>query len=158
MEEGDEEASERLDAIQARMEELSATGAAFTPEALALAGAIVTIDGDGNVEVVRGLLRPEDMPRQETDEEERGETQEDTAPQGKPPFSAALVESLTSVKSATVSAALMEQPDIALAAVTHALAALLFTHRSHASSLQITARQLRAREACKAKDALEADA
>lgn len=155
MEEGDEEASERLDAIQARMEELSNTGAEFTPETLALAGAVVTINSEGQAEIVRGLARPEDMPT-ETAVAMEGETSGDTALQPKPPFSAALVESLTAIRSVSISAALIEQPDIALAALTHALAADLFAHASRASCLQITARQLYGREACSAKDAMEA--
>jgi ParB family chromosome partitioning protein len=58
----DEQTSERLDAIQARMKELDNTGEEFLPETFAIAGAIVAIGRDGEAEVTRGLARPEDVP------------------------------------------------------------------------------------------------
>ena len=45
MEEGDEETSERLDEIEARINELQETETAYGPETLAIAGAIVTLRG-----------------------------------------------------------------------------------------------------------------
>jgi ParB family chromosome partitioning protein len=155
MEEGDEEASLRLDAIQARVGELEATGRAYTPEAFAIAGAVVTINGNGEAEIVRGLVRPEDAPEHNEATPEETETPEASAPEAKPPFSAALMESLTSVKSATVSAALIEQPDIALAAVTHALAANVFLLLGNDSSLLLKANSATLRGSCNGKEALE---
>lgn len=143
--EEDEARSERLDAIEARIEELENTGKAFTPDAFATGGAMVTIGNDGELEVVRGLVRRDDAPE---------EAREPTEPKEKVPFSAALVESLTAQRSAAISASLLGQPDIALASVTHALAAGIFTHDSRASSLQITLRQPYIREACRGVEAL----
>ncbi len=61
-EEYDDETSERLDAIDARMEELSVTDRAYGPDVLAIAGAIVTLGRKGEPEVLRGIVRPEDEP------------------------------------------------------------------------------------------------
>jgi len=153
MEDGDEEASERLDAIQQRMEALSDTGDAFSPEDIARAGAMITIDGDGEADIVLGLVRPEDMP--EEDEEASGESDTPEDSQAKSPFSAALIESLTSVKSASVSAALLEQPDIALAAVVHALASDIFLVSGEESALQISGRRKHFREESNGTQALQ---
>ena len=91
MDEGDEEASKRLDEIEARINELDETGEAYTPEVLAIAGAIVTIGHDGEPKIFRGVVKPEDEP-----EEER----QPTAKKPKAEFSAALIESLTEARSA----------------------------------------------------------
>lgn len=148
MKEDDEETSERLDAIEARIEELEDTERAYTAETMAIAGAIVTIDRSGEVEIVRGLVRPEDAP--EESREAKG-----SGPKEKPRFSASLIESLTAAKSAAISASLVERPDIALAAVVHAMACNVFRSCRNESSLQMTARITHLRETCKGMDVLE---
>ena len=53
------------DAIEARLDEIDATvesRAVFQPEDFLLAGSIVTIGRDGQMQLVQGLVRPEDMP------------------------------------------------------------------------------------------------
>jgi ParB family chromosome partitioning protein len=147
-EEDDEQASERLDAIETRINELEEAETAFTPDTIAIAGAIVTIGRSGEVEIVRGLVRPEDVP------EETG-GQEAKTPKVRPAFSSTLVESLTAQKSAAISASLSDRPDIALAAVVHALASGVFRLRGSENSLQITAKVMNLRETGKAIDALE---
>ena len=117
LEDGDEEAAERLDAIEARIAELEDTECAYTPDVLAIAGAIVTIGEDGQPEIVRGVV-----PREENTDREAGAS--DTKP--RPEFSAALVESLTEAKSAAISAELAGQRHIALAAVVHGLVGSVF--------------------------------
>ena len=57
IEEG-EAIEERLDKIEAVVE----SRASFRPEHKALAGCIVTIGNDGNLRVIQGLVRPEDVP------------------------------------------------------------------------------------------------
>jgi ParB family transcriptional regulator, chromosome partitioning protein len=145
MEEGNEEISERLDEIEARIEELEDTECAYTPDVLAIAGAVVTIGHDGETEIVRGLVRSEDEPERE----------DSTKSDARPEFSAALVESLTQHKSAAISANLAKRPDIALAAVVHALALRIFHSSSNASSLQISANVTHFRETSKGSEELE---
>jgi ParB family chromosome partitioning protein len=136
----DEEASARLDAIEERIEEIdNASEDAYTPDTLAIAGAIVTIGSDGDVEILRGLVRPEDEP-------EREERSESSKTRERPELSSKLVESLTAVRSAAIGAALSENPSIALAAVVHALAISVFKFYSGDGRLQVSARVTQYRE------------
>lgn len=128
--EHDEETSERLDAIESRIAELEETERAYTPDVMAISGAIITIRHDGETEILRGLVRPEDEP----DAEERS----DSGPKKeRPEFSSKLVQSLTAAKSAAIGAALTEKPSVALAAVVHGLAMSVFDCFSGDARLQV---------------------
>lgn len=148
--EEDEARSDRLDEIEARIEELEDTEEAYAPDVFAIAGAVVSIDGAGAVEVTRGLVKPEDEPEREAS------SSEESAVKEKPPFSASLVESLTSCRSLAVSASLLRQPDVALAAVVHSLVTDIFRAHGEKSVLQLSIKLPRLRESCKGKDELEA--
>ena len=50
----------RLDAIEAQVE----SRARFKPEDFAMAGCIATIGRDGSLQVIQGLVKPEDMPKE----------------------------------------------------------------------------------------------
>jgi ParB family transcriptional regulator, chromosome partitioning protein len=145
LEEGDDEASEHLDAIEARIAELEETGRAYTPEVIAIAGAVVTIGSDGKLEVIRGLVKPEDEPEQDISPKS----------EARPEFSAALIESLTEHKSAAISANLAQRPDIALAVVVHTLASGIFHMSGTGSSLQLSAKVTYFREESKGADEME---
>ncbi len=147
MEEDDEEAQARLDVIESRISELEDTGSAFTPETLAIAGAVVTIGRNGEIEVVRGLVRPEDAP------EEMAEAK--PAAKERPAFSSSLIESLTAGRSAAISSCLSKRPDTALAAVVHALAGSIFHSYGNDSSLQIAVKVTHLKEGGKGADTLE---
>jgi ParB family chromosome partitioning protein len=142
-----DETSERLDEIEQRMNKLENTESTFTPDALSVAGAVLTINSEGELEVVRGLVREED------DNEDKAADPSQRAP--KPPFSASLVENLTAHRSGAISATLMSRPDIALATVTFALAADVFLPCTTRSALQISARVLYHHEDSRGKDELE---
>ena len=63
-----EELVAEADAIETRLEEIEAAveaRATFRHEDFAIAGCIATIGRDGKLQVVQGLVRPEDMPAQE---------------------------------------------------------------------------------------------
>ena len=136
LEEGDEDGAARLDEIEARIAELEETECAYTPDVIATAGAVATIGNNGELEIVRGLVRPEDEPEREP------------APksEARPEFSAALVESLTEAKSAAIGASLTRRPDVALAVVVHALAANVFGMFGEHSSLELSVKVMRYRE------------
>ena len=146
MADDDEEASARLDAIQNQIDALQDRERAYSPENLALAGAIVTLAHGGQIEVLRGLVRPEDAPKRKARAQE---------PEGGIVLSASLTESLTAQKSASISALLAQHPDTALAAVVHALALRVFHIGGGASSLQVSATPVSLREACGGVEALE---
>ena len=145
--EHDEETSARLDAIEARIAELEDTERAYTPDVLAIAGAIVTIGSDGERKILRGLVRPDDMPEDEA-------SPESSTPKERPEFSASLVESLTAQRSAAVAACLSGRPDIALAAVVHALAISAFDSFRGDGRLQISGKLTYYREESKAAQEL----
>ena len=140
----DAERPERLDEVGDRIEKLNASREKVWPaETLAIAGAVVHLDHSGKAEIVRGLVRPEDMPKK------TGKS-EATAPDGTAPgdgedaeagraeFSAGLVESLTAHRSAAIAARLLEFPDKGLAAVVYTMVLDVFEHR-HDTALKVSA-------------------
>jgi ParB family chromosome partitioning protein len=148
LEEDDAEVSARIDDIESRIRALEERERVFTPETLSIAGAIVTIGHNGELDIARGLVRPEDAPKQTR-------KAKDGNADGAPAFSAALIEGLTAHRSAALSAALTERPDIALASVVHALALKVFDLHG-ASCLQLSAFSTRGRELSKGSEALHA--
>lgn len=130
----DDEAEPRIEAIQAKMTALANTGEAYDPDDLAKAGCYVLMDYFGKLTVERGLLRPE-TEQNDAAEDGVGGTNEGSVPlssraeaQPEPSFSlsAALVQELTAQKTAAIRAELAHNPDVALAAVVHAMLAGLF--------------------------------
>jgi ParB family chromosome partitioning protein len=114
----DDEVTEQLEALEARVEALSDTPRIYTPEIIAIAGAIVTIDHDGELHVLRGLVRPEDEPE--------GARCQRAGAKERPEFPSSLVQDLTEARSAAIGACLADSPDIALAATVYALVGSTF--------------------------------
>ena len=139
--------------IERRLDELDRACAAFTPEQLALAGAVVWLDHQGDLAIDRGLVRPEDEPRRELPPDAAvaeapagGMAPPDVAPAPPPsssrvgpavepeedaprPLGDRLVEDLTAHRTAGLRLALAGSPEVALVAVVHALAVRLFHDR-----------------------------
>jgi ParB family chromosome partitioning protein len=113
----------------------------YRPEDIAICGAFVSLTQDGRIRVERGFLRPEDEPtceaksegvalETEQDVAVGGEAREDTdAEQGAPPLSDRLLTELTAAKTAALRDRLSCDPDVALLALTHALASQTFYQR-----------------------------
>ena len=114
----DDDVSERLEAIEARMAELEAAAETWRPETLAISGALVSLDYSGEVRIDRGLVRKQDA-RSVPQESDVSPTQNAG---GGNALSDTLIEELTAEKSAAIGAALMADSRVALAAVVHALA------------------------------------
>ena len=98
--------------------------ATFHADTKAHCGTIVTIGHDGEPQLISGLLSKEDaaqLAKNETPAEEEAAADESTTDQPQAAYSAVLVESLTAVKTASIAAELSQQPNVALAAVVHAL-------------------------------------
>jgi len=157
----DAECPERLDEIRERLDDIERSRKqVWTPEKLAIAGAVVTIGPDGKPEIARGLVRPEDVPKPEKKGKGKAATAsgEAEAVEG-PSLSAALVESITAHKSAALAAELAGRPDVALVAVVHALASrVLLDGAKEDGSLQIAgyAQSLHRVEGSKAFERMEA--
>lgn len=130
----DETLDERLARIEERISELEDTNIGFRPEHIAVAGAIITIDRNGQVEIERGMVRPEDKPRLKALEQAKADGDSeavqaaiDTPAEPKvKTISASLIETLTDHRSAALKAALAVNPDIGLAAAVHAIAVGIF--------------------------------
>src|SRR5215471_10517359 len=110
LDELDDEQQERLDSIQDRIEELNNREPVWPRETLAIAGAVVTLGGNGKADVQRGFIRPEDAPAEEVGAGTQANGA--TANTEKGIHSAALLESLTAHRSAALTAALTQQRDV----------------------------------------------
>jgi ParB family transcriptional regulator, chromosome partitioning protein len=132
---------ERINAIDQRIDELSSEMERWTPDTLATAGAIVTLCHNGSVRIERGLVRPADIRKAKTG---AGASGDETVPAVT--LSAKLVEDLSAQKTAAIAAVLSDRPELALAAVVHALALNSFYpgYRSESClDLHLTATPLR---------------
>lgn len=162
--ETDPQVSSRLDEIDARMSELDDRATMWPPKTLSIAGAVVSIGHKGEPDIHRGFVLPEDKPKKQaksatttTIDAEGNVTTIET--ESASPHSAALIESLTAHRSAAISAVLLDRPDVALAAVVHAMARrVIFDADSRDSSLKLSAsaQSFRRVEGSKAYESLEA--
>ena len=105
-------------------------GSVYSPEQLAHAGARVTLGHDGQVDIDRGLVRPQDARRLA-----KAEGDEDAAAAVRSDYPASLVTDLTGHRTAALRLALARNPRVALAATVHALAT-----RGTRSALQVAVR------------------
>jgi ParB family chromosome partitioning protein len=136
---------ERLDTLDAEIAALSETAFTFSDRQKARAGAIVSFDHRGKLEVMRGLVRPEDVTAKKPDDEENPPVLR--SPKGEAGcFSAALAAALTAHRTAALRAVLADRHDVALAAAAHALALPVFYigHDGSALALRATVPYLRA--------------
>jgi ParB family chromosome partitioning protein len=110
-EHGDEpeaEIAEQLDSLWQQIEAIDEAALAWRPEDRARAGAVISIDYDGDAQIERGLIRPEEARRLRSvaasvaDEGER-----EPKPSG---LSATLTESLTAERTAALRAVMIEHP------------------------------------------------
>ena len=79
-----DELIEEAEAIEPRLEQIQdaiKARAVFKPEDIAIAGCIVTIGGNGELQLVQGLVKSEDMPA-DTDTATPGAGRDDTADEG----------------------------------------------------------------------------
>jgi ParB family transcriptional regulator, chromosome partitioning protein len=134
----------RFGELEAEIDRLERKRQAYDPEHVARGGAFVILNHDGTVRIERGFIRPGDeQPQaqneavsetlspdatdernedyQEEDEQEAADEEEEDCP-----LSDILVRDLTAHRTLGLRLNLSEQPDIAIIAATHALAAQVF--------------------------------
>lgn len=119
-----EDVLQEIAALEAEVETL--TEEVYRAEDIARAGAFVGLGHNGGVRIERGYLRPEDtIPDGKGTEEEsnQADTETLTAIKG---LSASLVTDLTAQRTMALCNDLARAPELALVAVTHALAAKAF--------------------------------
>jgi len=129
-----EEAERRRDEIENRLDEIEAGQTEFTSEQKSQAGVIVTIGHNGKPVYHCGLVeRGAKVPS--TNGEESSSPEEE-----KEDLSAALLQDLTTERTAALRAALSVRPEIALIAITHNLAAQIFYDQTYLLPSSLTVR------------------
>jgi ParB family chromosome partitioning protein len=155
-----DEVAERFGELEAEIERIDALRHAYNPDDIARGGVVVVLGHDGTARIERGFIRAEDeKPEPEAEAETDGEgytvtedgeiiedgdedghspleTEDEDADDGKP-LSDLLIRDLTAHRTLGLRLALGEQPDMALIAVTHALAAQTFYRSVEAHCLDI---------------------
>ncbi|MER9998800.1 ParB/RepB/Spo0J family partition protein [Mesorhizobium sp. M0051] len=150
---------QRFGRLEAEIERIDALRHAFDPDVVARGGVFVVLAHDGTARIERGFIRAEDEqagPEAETrsdgedyavnddgeiiedgsGSDSDGGSDEEAEDDGKP-LSDLLIRDLTAYRTLGLRLALGEQPDIALVAVTHTLAAQTFYQGAEAHCLEI---------------------
>lgn len=129
-----EEVQAEIDALDAEIADLQQKQLAYLPEDIERAGVIVSLGQDGQLRIERGFVKPEDRPQIEAlpaehplpvkGADDRGSSSDE--PDGLRPLSDALLADLTAHRTAALQECLAARPDVALIALTHALALQTF--------------------------------
>jgi ParB family chromosome partitioning protein len=132
--------------VAAKMERIEAAVAALQREEyakgnLAIAGAFVTLAGDGSVRIERGFVRPEDEPKSKAKDQEDKRPAKDA--DGLAPLSEKLVAELTAYRTSALRNELARHPATAFIALVHALALATFYQGSEGSCLEIAPKSAR---------------
>lgn len=129
-------AAEQLGRIEAAIEALHREE--YKARDIALAGAFVTLAGDGSVRIERGFVRTEDEPKSKA--KAANETKDSSAKDadGLVPLSEKLIAELTSYRTSALRNELAQHPATALLALVHALALATFFEGNNGSCLEIT--------------------
>ena len=146
------EAEARQEDIQRRVEAIRKGTERYLPEEQALAGCFVVISYEGDVQVVAGVVKPEDRKaltalraREVAGVAVAAAADEVAAPEGRR-MAETLVEELTAVRTAALRVELSRNPAVALAALLHPLVMRAFYgHKAfrHGSAVEVSG-QLRA--------------
>lgn len=154
-----DEADQRFGELETEIERIDAKRHAYDADEIGRGGVFVILNHDGTARIERGFIRAEDEAPEAEDgddgetvnvtedgeivgDEDDGEDAEpnpedDDAGDAGKPLSDALVRDLTAHRTLGLRLALGEQPDTALVAVVHALAAQTFYRGGEASCLEI---------------------
>jgi ParB family chromosome partitioning protein len=128
------EVGARLERIEKAVEALNREQ--YKARDVALAGAFVTLAGDGSVRVERGFVRSEDEPQSKTKPEVRKDKSAKGA-DGLAPLSEKLVAELTAYRTSALRNELAQHPATALIALVHALTLATFVQGGEGSCLEI---------------------
>jgi ParB family chromosome partitioning protein len=118
---------EKAERIQSEIDALDESLAEPYADDLAIAGAVVTVDREGLLRIERGLIRKEDMKRLPSGQGAgMGMAGTGKSEEPKPVHSEKLTRMLTAHRTAAIQAEIMNQPEVALAALVHQLALQVF--------------------------------
>lgn len=155
-----DEVDARFGELEAEIERLVAKRQAYAPADVARCGAFVILNHDGTLRVERGFMRAEDEKPEPEAQDGDGEGEggdavfdgetgsnceadgdsldaEDEDADDHKPLSDILIRDLTAHRTLGLRLALSEQPEVAIVAVTHALAAQIFYRGADAHVLDI---------------------
>jgi ParB family chromosome partitioning protein len=135
------EVAAKLERIEAAVE--SFCKQEYAARDVALAGAFVTLAGDGSVRVERGFVRPEDDPKSKAKAEDKNGKRPTKDADGLAPHSEKLVAELTAYRTSALRNELARHPATALIALVHALALATFFEGSEGSCLEIAPKSAR---------------
>ncbi|MHC2331759.1 ParB/RepB/Spo0J family partition protein [Bradyrhizobium sp. USDA 4454] len=141
-----DEVDARFGELEAEIDRLEAKRQGYDPDDIGRSGAFVILSHDGTVRIERGFIRPEDeKPHAETGQDSEAQASEEEGGGGDPAerdgegedgendeeeeaqrLSDTLVRDLAAHRTLGLRLNLSEQPDVAIVAVTHALAAQIF--------------------------------
>jgi ParB family transcriptional regulator, chromosome partitioning protein len=144
LDEPDTEMEARINALSDEYEAIDAKGRVFEPADIARAGAIVSVDQDGTLVIVRGMVRPEDEPKaEEVSAVPAGDAKDTTDDDdvGKPSgLSDRLIGDLSAQRTMAMRDQLAVFPEMAHVAITHAFTLQLFYYgRRNESCLNLLA-------------------
>jgi ParB family transcriptional regulator, chromosome partitioning protein len=134
--------TEKLDRFTAEIDSTYA----FDPDDVARGGVFISLSREGEACIERGFIRRHDEKQPEADEAsvevaearpEDGASAEAEETEAEGPLSDKLIADLTAHRSAALEDALAQHPDVAFAALVHALALAAFYPTEQASCLQI---------------------
>ncbi|MDR6819809.1 ParB family chromosome partitioning protein [Neorhizobium sp. 2083] len=128
----DDDAEQRVAEIDKRLDEISKKTEAYHPDDMARSGVIVFVNHSGKAETAIGIVREEDEPEETADDNNDGTgggeavavgAGSSEAEERSPKFThpQAPIEVLTAKKTAALRVELAHNPDVALAAVVHAM-------------------------------------
>jgi ParB family chromosome partitioning protein len=164
-----EEIDQRLDEIETALIAFEERRVVYDAAEVAYAGAFVSIDGEGNLRIERGYVRPEDEPRVQSGEPDGGDAAATTDPAGATqhavitigangangssapqaegdeddgikPLSERLVTELTAHRTLALRDALANEPGVAFTAVLHAFCLGAFYRMSSGTCFEISAK------------------
>lgn len=118
---------EEIDGLGTELDAIEQSMVSYAPEAVALAGAVVSVDHLGGVVVHRGLLRDDEAKALRAQErQESGAAESEAAEAGEKPgksgISEKLAKRLSAHRTAALQAEVARHPHVALVAVVHRLA------------------------------------
>ena len=151
--EPDAEIADQLDALWRKIEAIDEAALAWSAEDKAIAGAMISLSHEGEAQIDRGIVRPDDARSLHQTAQSLGGGKVKV-----PGLSASLIADLTAERTAALRALMIDNHKAALAALCHALALQVF-YGPRASgdtclALQLTERRLTCAEDSRAQTAL----
>lgn len=130
----DVDALERTqDAIEDQIAHIEDGLLTWPDEVKAASGAVITLNHQGEVEIRRGLVLPDDAAVLASDDDAANLLNTGATPKAKPAVSEALMRKLSSHRTAALQAMLMARPEVAMVALAQALVVSTFPCRGSAA-------------------------